>query len=397
MTYVTLLICGQVAADTGPEQDEFLGGPDSVGWGLESDADLEMLGHFERWMALKDRLREVSGFDFGLDYAALYQQANSSPFGDDHAASGVLRLYGKWTALGHGTQDTGKLVWKVEHRHQIGENNISPSSLAGNLGYVGVTGISFNDAGGFLGPLYWEQMFRRENSTIGFVLGRLDPLDFVDISGYSSQWRRFQNPSTAANSALFFPDLGFGAGAGFTSNDQWAFGATIHDANGQQNEYDFFGGGSEFYTTGYVSWAPSRKQRFEREIHLTAWHVDERTDRGSPDGWGLSFAANWLTGNCMPFLRLGWSEGGAARADKAIVFGTLYRPGNNIGEIGLAWNWESMSNDALGEQQVVEAFLRWEPTENIEITPSFQLLIDPALNPDENLVPLFGLRTRITF
>ena len=209
---------------------------------------------------------------------------------------------------------------------------------------------------------------------MGFVVGRLDPLDFVDISGYSSQWRRFQNPSVLASSALFFPDLGFGAGAGFTVDDQWTLGATVHDANGEPDRYGFFEGGAEFYSTAYVSWAPTRAERFERELHLTAWHVDERTDKGTPNDWGLSFGATWLVQDTfMPFTRLAWSEGHAARADASVVLGALLRPSSH-GELGLAWNWESLSADGLGDQQAIEAFYRWDITSNFAITP---LISDP--------------------
>ena len=34
--------------------------------------------------------------------------------------------------------------------------------------------------------------------------------------------------------------------------------------------------------------------------------------------------------------------------------------------------------------------------ENLAVTPSFQLLIDPALNPDEDRIWIFGFRARIT-
>ena len=116
-----------LAANPVGGQDEFLGGPDSVGSQLEGD-DAESEGApTEAWAAYKERLRDQHGFDFGFDYATLYQTADSSISGVDDAASGVVRLFGKWTLLGHDTPDTGKLVWKVENRHPIGGGD---SSLA---------------------------------------------------------------------------------------------------------------------------------------------------------------------------------------------------------------------------------------------------------------------------
>ena len=45
---------------------------------------------------------------------------------EDDAASGALRLFGRWTLLNRETKDTGTLVFKVENRHRLG-TDIPPS------------------------------------------------------------------------------------------------------------------------------------------------------------------------------------------------------------------------------------------------------------------------------
>jgi len=35
--------------------------------------------------------------------------------------------------------------------------------------------------------------------------------------------------------------------------------------------------------------------------------------------------------------------------------------------------------------------------ENLQLNPSIQLLINPALNPDEDVIGVLGLRARLTF
>ena len=43
----------------------------------------------------------------------------------------------------------------------------------------------------------------------------------------------------------------------------------------------------------------------------------------------------------------------------------------------------------LRDQFAIEAFYRLQVTPALRVTPSVQLLFDPALNPDENLVAVF--------
>lgn len=378
-----------------PSAEDFIGGPSSIGSELQRDDGAPEVSFFTPWYTFKEQVRERSGFDFNLDYTTLYQTTSGSLTGNDDAFSGVFRIYGKWEMLGRGTQDTGSLVWKVESRDKVG-GDVVPGALGPNLGYLGVTGASFSDAGWFLAPLYWEQFLY--DGRFGFVVGRLDSLDFIDISGYSGQWHRFQNASLLVNSTIPYPDLGFGAGAGFKIGSDWVVGASIHDANGSAQDFDFLVDGREFFKQVYVSWSPDRARRLDRAAHLTLWHADERTGLGIDDGWGLALSCNWML-DCgwMPFARVGWADGEASRADATILAGMLYRPESGIGEFGGALGWESLSNDTLGDQTAAELFFRWDVSPNFSLTPSVQVLIDPALNPPDDLLVLGGLRARVSF
>jgi len=51
----------------------------------------------------------------------------------------------------------------------------------------------------------------------------------------------------------------------------------------------------------------------------------------------------------------------------------------------------------LDDQYATEVYYRWQVAEEIAITPSAQLLIDPALNPDDDTLWVFGLRARLAF
>jgi porin len=51
----------------------------------------------------------------------------------------------------------------------------------------------------------------------------------------------------------------------------------------------------------------------------------------------------------------------------------------------------------LDDQYTAELFYRLPLTQNLAITPDVQLIIDPALNLDENRIWVFGLWARLAF
>ena len=63
---------------------------------------------------------------------------------------------------------------------------------------------------------------------------------------------------------------------------------------------------------------------------------------------------------------------------------------------GLAVNYSEPVNERLREQATMETFLKIKLAQNIAITPSFQLLINPALNPQQDHIQIYGLRVRVT-
>jgi len=363
----------------------YLGGLNSIPSQLSALGDQGKLPFFKR-------LESEYNLTIRADYASMFQAADEVQSGDKHGMSGVLRLYGSWTLVGQGTPDTGNIIAKIEHRHAYSDN--APAALASNTGYIGVNAVGFTDVGAFVAPLYWQQYFN--GGHIGIVAGRLDPLDFVDVLGVGSQWTSFQNAATIANLALPLPDLGCGFGGGNTLNDQWFVGFTAHDLNGSQTNMDCFPEGLELYKQAYISWAPSRSLRMSNELHLTTWQADSR-DSGQKSGKGVSLSANWLFDDkWMPFVRMGVSDGEAAIMESQLSGGLTYRFAQNLGELGAAISLQQPAIDDLDRQTTYDMYFRWQVTQNVAVTPSLQVLHNPALNPEQTNTVLVGLRIRYT-
>jgi porin len=62
--------------------------------------------------------------------------------------------------------------------------------------------------------------------------------------------------------------------------------------------------------------------------------------------------------------------------------------------VGFSASWGSPPDSSLDDQKTLEAFWRFQLSQGLAITPSIQLLKDPALNPDEDTVWVYGVRVR---
>ncbi len=379
------------------------GGPTSVRGELEEEDRIKEPAFrfpaidtaLQPWFDTKKDLNDRLGLQFGVHYTTTFQGASDAlPGADDAAASGIFRVLGTWTLLNRDGPNKGTLDFSVDHRHRLG-TDIAPSDLGFDAGYLGIPAVLFSDIGWALVDLNWQQYLN--DGRTGVIIGRYDPNDYFDVLGYGNPWTAFQNLAILFNTSIALPDAMLGIGAGHWLTDQWYGLATINDANGVVSDIDFFEGGAEFYSSAEVGWALSRQDRYTHNVHLTGWHADERDDAGVPESWGFTTGMNWTFDDTwMPFFRAGWSDGEAPLMNQTATLGLLHYRANRSDLIGFAMNWGNPSDDALDDQYTGELFYRLQLSQNLAITPSVQLLIDPALNPDEDHIWIGGIRIRLT-
>jgi porin len=346
------------------------------------------------WFDRKKEWNETLGFKLGMDYNTTFQSTDDSLTSEDRFLSGTARIYGTWELYNKGQPNKGSLVFQFNHRHNI-HYPLSPAGLAGAVGYAGVTALNFNDSGALLGDLYWKQNWADGNG--GFVAGRFDPNDYMDVLGYVNPYTTFTNLSVLLNESIALPDWSWGIGVGRWFGEQIYVSASLSDANGNATNESWFEGGSEFFTQAEIGWSPSKADRYFKHIHLTVWHADERFDAGVPSSDGVAIGANWSWNKTwMAFARAGWSDGGAPISNEAytIGFGKLFRSWSDV--LGAGINWGDPAFPTPEDQQTTEIFYRMQFSENLQITPSIQFLKDPALNPDNDSVRIFGIRMRLT-
>lgn len=379
-------------------------GPDSV-----DNTIAQQTAQKKSW---RESLAE-QGLNIGADYNVLgLSSANGSKGNSVDRSSGVARFYGSWALTGKESDNTGSLVWKVEHRHAY--SSTAPKGMAfiddvtggpEGLGYVGMMGSAFSDQGSRVTNLHWKQKFNGGRTSL--IAGWQDVTDYVDVYALASPWTGFSNLafSTGAG-AMGLPDDGVLAiSAGHMITDNFYTIAGIADANGKSDDifdgFDTVFDESEFFTTLELGWTTSQEQIYTDNVHITLWDFGEDTRHSNATGEGgrgVNFSASYFaTEQIMPFIRGGFSEGDVALYDKSLSVGFGYfglgKPTNTL---GFAVNWAETNDVAFGgdDQVTAELYYNMQFGDHLQISPDIQYIKDPAFS-SESSAWVFGLRARI--
>ncbi|MGI9510324.1 MAG: carbohydrate porin, partial [Geminicoccaceae bacterium] len=238
------------------------------------------------WFDLKAKAADTYRAEFGLDYQALYQHADND-FGDDEASSGQFRVFGGWTPFKDEAGNSGGFTFKVENRHAY--TDVAPQDLGFQAGALSITGASFSDSDDWLlTDASWTQRFIDGRAVVrgGFV----DLTDYVDVYGLINPRTAFSNLAFLTNPTIPAPDPGLGlAGSAMLADNVYAI-AGIADANSDptlsENPFSSFFDTAEYFTHVEIGYTSAKERVFFDNIHLTAWHADQRDDAGVDDDWG---------------------------------------------------------------------------------------------------------------
>ncbi|GGE99017.1 carbohydrate porin [Stappia taiwanensis] len=398
---------GRPEARTTDLSAEPLQGPDSADAILRRDrqekADVLDQNLLENWEEWKAGIRDRTGLSFGADYTAAGFVATES-LGDDYAAGGIARFFGSFDLVNRDGPNTGRLEFKIEHRHSY--TDTPPILFGAALGYAGTPQPVFNEDGFRTTTLYWRQDAFDDRAV--FRIGFLDVKEYFNVYALASPWTGFQNLafSTGSNTMSVLPDGAFGVMAGGYLTDSVYLAAGIVDRNTDPSAvfdgFDTFFNDFETFRTAEIGFTSGGQRLFVDNAHIAFWEMDASNATGAQGGRGVNVSMSSLVGaNWLPFLRGAWAEGGGGvfEASVSAGFGYLDQPGGNL--LGIGLNWGRPNSDTfpvdLSDQWTAEGFYRVQFAENIQITPSLQLLVDPALNPKDDFIAVFGLRARATF
>jgi carbohydrate-selective porin OprB len=229
------------------------------------------------------------------------------------------------------------------------------------------------------------------NNDLFFRLAKIDPGDFLNM-----------NQAFSGTPALPFPGAGLGAVLSLMPTDNFYFTAGFVDANGQKISagFDTSSQEGEFFTGAEIGLTPTFKGLGTGKYRFTGWHIDQRTNAGLPCGQGFALSFNQeVGGGFVPFLRYNFADGGGADVRHLLAAGVgIEHPlGRSDALAGVAFAWGEPQNRSLRDQYVCEAFYRIQAFPNIQLTPGYQVIINPSRNPDQAPVGVFEIRFRLLF
>jgi porin len=353
------------------------------------------------WYDLKADLDDKYGFKFGISYTTLYQKASDNFGPEDDAASFDLDISGTWTFLGRGTDSPTMLGFDFFWRDTLG-TEIPPQTLFTQFGSLYSNAAPYGENDPVVGELWIQMKFR---NVFGFRVGKIFPITAYDFFPFKNFRTDFVDFNNVTNSTIPLPGNGLGAFVQYRPQPNVMLRLGAHDANADVEESGFDTYDGELFTifevgydTGLMPREPGRPPH--GHVHVSLWHQDEREDAGIEDGWGIGVSAVQRFGRFTPFVRYGYADVNAGgptpvkhMANTGLVIDGIFGQVND--RVGFGYTWSNPADRTLDDQGTIDAYYRVQLTPEIEVGVTLEVIFDPVRNPDEDMVFVWGFRTRI--
>jgi len=370
----------------------------------------------QSWFDFKDDVYDKIGLKFGFSYQLLYQSA-SDVLPDatyDTAAGHWWGFMTKWTPFNRGKDYEGTLVFSMFDRAAVGNNQV-PS----NFGIVDVGGITtnveFTTWSFAIENLYWEQWLHPGKHKVMLRIGNQVVTTLLNPFRFKDSRVSFTTGPFAFHPTIPYPTFGFGAAFKWWPDEESEFyiAGSLNDMNGDPNlqgfDWSTVSRGEFFYGAEVGYYWRRDKDDFDH-VHLLLFYADERSTR-SPDtlpneaGGGLRIYGSRQWDRWIGFAGYTYNtaQGGGVTgtfAKHTVTAGVAYRnPLSVKGEaaVGLLYMdpIEEIFGDPVRDQYGVEAYWRILLTPHIWITPGLHLVIDPALNFENDFIAIPHLKFRV--
>lgn len=359
----------------------------------------------ERWTGFKNSLYDRTGIKFSVAYAYVYQHGSSSSV-SINGSGGQFETNFTWDVFGQdGTGMKGLVGGKLENRHEVFAD-ITPQFVAPLAGSIWSGAPGYGTQNWSLPELWYEHHFVRDRVLVR--VGKMIPFAVFDYYKYKSPRTGFLGQPQNVNPTIAYPPSALGVGGGIRmTNGVYAAGG-VFDANGSPTKagFDTLFDTGELFTIVDLGWTPDfvegnvGRQGFipgNEDYHLTIWHSDARQSIGRPEGWGFTVSAQKGFGKVVPFLRYGYSDGGATPLEHMLNFGIGFDDvfGYDQDTIGVGLTWGAPSNAQLRDQYAAEAYYKIQLTPHFAVTTDVQLIANPANDTTTDFLGLFSVRGRL--
>ena len=377
--------------------------PNSVEQDL-ADADARPAGIFKYgpvslidplWKEMNKSFDDV-GLKVGFAYTIVYQTAT----GGDDAAGGDVDLFGDWRLLGaKDSPNRGLAVFSAEYRHDVG-TGIAPASLDTEIGSLWGTTNGFGEQDPCLKEFYWQQHINNDNLILR--AGKIDAENYYNSNYWQSDSKYFLNQAFSSFPVRAFPSNGLGWNATAKIEDDYYISTGFQDAQGKKTEsgFDTFFDDFNLFSALELGWTPEIRNWGRGTYRATGWYRDAGQSTGTPHDAGFDISIDQhVSPEWIPFLRAGVGEGNI-NGIEAMVSGGIGWQGKLITAsdvVGFGGAWGKPSDHDLDDQYALETFYRLQVSGDNQFTLGYQVIINPSLQPDDDVVGVLELRWRITF
>ena len=371
----------------------------------------------KKYFQWKQDLYTDHGLKLGFFYQSLYMSASDLSTNADHenAWGQWWGFDAKWTPLNKGEDYEGSLVLVAAERGFIGNNAVPAQYGAVDLGSSWAVGFGFTEWDFAVEELYWEQWMEKDR--LMFRAGITAAPSLINPFRFKDDRTSFTATPFAFHESVPAPAQGPGLAVKWwpIEGSEFYITGVLNDANGNPADgwlgmdWSSFKKREYFYAVEFGKIWRRDNGEFNR-LFLDVFYVDERSTRApnlpNTAGGGFKLMGSIQQGRWVEFASYTFntSEGGATSVTfgrHTVTAGVAYlEPLGIKGEIGTGLIWLKphsfrVEGVELRNQTGFEVYWKILVTPNFWVTPGFQQIWNPTLNPatDSTFIPhlKFGL------
>lgn len=369
------------------------------------------LKYMDGWYATKKKINEKTGLKYSINYSSMYLGASSriDESKQQNAAGGILDLILIWDVFRFKNGvDFGGFVFWTDWRHNY-YGDVPVSKLNFDVGSATLPAVLFNNWSPRVVEFYYQQSFFKKR--MGLVAGKIDLGDWFAYNGLAHPLLHFTDLVFSVSPTVSWSNMGLGiAGGGWIDKDRTVallIGAidVAGDDVSKRNYFDI--GASQFFSGNLLKMAefqftPKRAKYYTNRLSATIWHSDELTVEDesfftSPSSKGFALEGTWtFTNKHITALTFGLSDGKGANALSKINASAMHGinfENHDLFAAGINYTKSTISDE---NQFLTEVFYRWTWSKTTSITPVIKLVVNPALNPNVDLLVYYGIRGRVS-
>jgi porin len=365
------------------------------------------------WFDLKDSIYKKTGIQFGISYTSVYirsSQVKNDSANEPGAGSGRLDINLGWNFIGRKSgKNKGTVYMRINDRHTYGGISKTAPMFHGiqESGYYGLPAVGFRDYSiRFVELNYQQALF---NNRTHIIVGKVDPTNYFNFHGLIIPWQHFLGYGASVSGTVNWPDQGLGALLSIRPHENIYVLGGITDVRGDRfDNEDWLVLGDYYQKDAFfkaieVGYVPSFGERYFKKISLMYWETDSYKYETETDtsviaqSTGWAFSAHWFfKERYVPFVRFATSDGNGENAfyksDVQLGCGFRFKSHDMI---GISLSAADPNIPDVNNQYTMELFYRFNLTPGLEITPDFQYIMNPTLNPNVSELVYFGIRGRI--